>query len=60
MPFLVDRSELEELFYVIQLEYYDIQAGVYRDHTAFYAFPLADLQTISMEEAAALYYNTSY
>ena len=60
MPFLVDRSELEELFYVLQLDYYNTETGTFQQHTAFYAFPLTDLQTISMEEAAALYYNTSY
>lgn len=60
MPFLVDRSELEELFYVLQLDYYNTETGTFQQHTVFYAFPLTDLQTISMEEAAALYYNTSY
>ena len=34
--------------------------STFQQHTVFYAFPLTDLQTISMEEAAALYYNTSY
>lgn len=64
LPFLVDLGEdgaiLPDLTFNLQVDYYEVQSGVYRGETICYTFPLNVTQTISPEDAAAAYYNSTY
>ena len=61
LPFLVDdMAILPDLTFNLQMDYYDIQSGVYRSETVCYTYPLDIRQTITPETAAEVYYNSSY